>query len=72
MLVPGASGWLSRLSIRLWFGHDLTVGEFEPCVGLSAVSAEPRTRLGPSVPDLSAPPRPPRSCSLPLSKINKQ
>ena len=42
-------------------GHDLRVPEFEPCIGLAAVSAEP-TSDGSSVPPLSAP--------LSLSKIN--
>ena len=32
----GAPGWCSRLSVRLQPGHDLTVREFEPRVGLWA------------------------------------
>ena len=39
----GAPGWLSQLSVVSDFGsgHDLTVFEFELCVGLSADSSEP-------------------------------
>ena len=38
----GAPGWLSGLSVRFDFssGHDLTVHEFEPHIGLCADPAE--------------------------------
>ena len=39
--LPGAPGWRSRLSVRLQPGHDLAVGEFEPCVRLWADGSEP-------------------------------
>ena len=32
----GAPGWLSRLSLRLWLSHDLTVCGFEPRIRLCA------------------------------------
>ena len=41
MLVCGAPGWRSRLSVRLQPGHDLVVREFEPRVGLWADGSEP-------------------------------
>ena len=66
-----APGWLSRLSIRLSVGSgpDLRAPEFEPCIGLWAVSAEPAWD-SPSLP-LSLPP-PSFTLSLSLSlKINK-
>ena len=51
-------------------GHDLKVCEFEPCIGLSAVSAEPTS--DPLSPSLFVPPRSlPLSSSLSFSKINK-
>ena len=34
------SGCLSHLSVHFGSGHDLTVHEFEPLIGLSAVSME--------------------------------
>ena len=37
----GAPGWRSRLSVRLQPGHDLTVHQFEPRVGLWADGSEP-------------------------------
>ena len=37
----GAPGWHSRVSIRLQPGHDLSVREFEPCIGLWADGSEP-------------------------------
>ena len=46
-------------------GHDLSVREFEPHMGLSAVSTEPAS--DPLSPSLSAP----ASLFLSLSKINK-
>ena len=56
----GAPGWLSRLSIRvLVSGHDLVVGELEPCIRLRTVSAW-------DSPSLSVPP-PALSLSLFLS-----
>ena len=39
----GAPGWLSRLSIDFSSGHDLTVGGFEPGVGLWAESSSLET-----------------------------
>ena len=49
-------------------GHDLMVHEFEPHMGLSAVSAEPASDL--LSPSLSAPTLLVCALSLPLSKIN--
>ena len=37
----GVPGWRSQLSVRLQPGHDLTVREFEPRVGLCADCSEP-------------------------------
>ena len=48
-------------------GHDPTVLEFEPCMGLSAVSAE--LTLDPLSPSLSAPPL--LTCMLSVSLKNK-
>ena len=64
-LSPEAPGWLSQLSKALDFssGRDLTVHEFEPCVGPSAVRTEPALDALPS--SLSLP------CLHALSKINK-
>ena len=42
LVLAGAPGWLSRLSS----GHDLTVREFEPRVGLCADSSEPGACFG--------------------------
>ena len=42
-------------------GHDLTVRVFQPCIGLSDVSAEPAA--DPLSPSLSAPPELPVSLS---------
>ena len=39
--ILGAPGWLSRLSVDFGSGHDLTVCELEPCMGLCADSSEP-------------------------------
>ena len=39
--LQGAPGWRSRLSVQLQPGHDLTVREFEPRVGLWADGSEP-------------------------------
>ena len=44
MCHDGAPGWLRRLTgptLDLGSGHDFTVREFEPCVGLCADGAEP-------------------------------
>ena len=56
-------GWLSWLSIRLDFGsgHDLTVHEFEPCVGLYAGTVD---TAWDSVCPVSAPPPVVRVCTL--------
>ena len=53
-------------------GHDLTVHEFEPLTGLSAVSAEPAS--DPLSPSLSAPPLfvHIHTLSLPLKKKKKK
>ena len=59
----GSVSWASNFSS----GHDLTVPEFEPCIGLCAVSAEPA--LDPLTPSLSAPH--PFACSLSPSLKNK-
>ena len=40
METRGAHGWLGLVS-SLGSGRDLTVHEFEPSVGVTAVSAEP-------------------------------
>ena len=44
---------MAQLVERLHSGHDLTVGEFEPHIGLFAVSAEPAS--DPLSPSFSAP-----------------
>ena len=46
-------------------GHNLSVGEFEPRVGLHTDGAEPAWD------SLSPWPSPPHTCALSLSKINK-
>ena len=66
MVMYGAPGWLSRLSIQLtsWFvGSSPTLGSV-----LTAQSLEPA--LDSASPPLSAPP-PTHTLSLSLSKINK-
>ena len=58
-------------TLDLGSGYDLTVCEFKPCIGLSAISTE--TALDPLSPSLSAP-SPlmfPLSVSLSLSLKNK-
>ena len=44
-LITGAPGWLSQLSILLTFdfgsGHDFTVREIKPCIGLCTESEKP-------------------------------
>ena len=42
----GVPGWLSHLSLHFGSGHDLTVCEFGPQVGLCADSSEPGARFG--------------------------
>ena len=59
-----AQGMISQFS-----GHDLTVCEFEPGVGLCADSSEPGTCFGFSV-SLSLCPSATHALSLSLSKIN--
>ena len=61
----GAPRWLGQLSIQLGSSRDLTVHEFEPCIGLSAVST---VCFKPSAPLSLCPPL--LACSLSLSKIN--
>ena len=39
-LETGVAGWLSQLSIDSGSGHDLTVCEFEPHIGLCADKSE--------------------------------
>ena len=65
-VVLGVPGWLSQLSDDFGSGHDLTVSEFEPRIGLTALSAEPA--LDPLPPCLSAPSllKHTRTCSLSL------
>ena len=67
----GAPGWLSRLSIRLGSGHDLTVREFELRIGLCADCLEPAACFGFCV-SLSLCSSPACTPSLSLSKINKR
>ena len=67
----GAPGWLKHPTLDCGSGHDLTVGEFEPCIGDLHDRAEPAwdslsLPLSPSL-SLSAPP----PLTLSLSKINK-
>ena len=45
-MMTGEPGWLSRLSVDFGSGHDLTVCEFEPRVGLCADSSEPGACFG--------------------------
>ena len=52
-------------------GHDLTVCEFEPRVGLCADTWSLEPASDPVSPSLSAPPLLALSLSLSLSKINK-
>ena len=68
--VPGAPGWLSRLSVQLHSGHDLTVPEFEPRIRLCADSSEPGACFGFCV-SLSLWPSP-RSCSVSLCLKNNK
>ena len=65
----GSVSWASDVGS----GHDLTVSEFKPRVGLCADSSEPGTCFGFCVP-LSLCPSPAHvlSLSLSLSKINKE
>ena len=49
----GSVGWASDFGS----GHDLTVCEFEPCIGLCADSLEPGACSGSVSPSLSAPPQ---------------
>ena len=55
------------LTLDFGSGHDIMVCKFKPCIGLSAVNAEPT--LDPLSPFLSAPPLP-CSCSLSPKQIN--
>ena len=60
---------IKRLTLNFSSGHDLTIREFEPHKGLSAVSWEPA--LDPLSSSLSAPPPLTLALSLSLSqKIN--
>ena len=52
----GAPGWLSRLSVRLGSGGDLTVHRFVPRVQLCADSSGLGACFGFCVSSLSAPP----------------
>ena len=62
--------WMAQLFKACTFssGHDLTVGEFEPHAGLTAVSADPAS--DPLSPVLSGPPQ--LMLSLPLLKLTKK
>ena len=68
--IRGAPGWRSRLSVRLQPGHDLTVREFEPRIGLWADGSEPGAYFRFCV-SLSLCPSPIHAVSLSVSKINK-
>ena len=50
----GVAQSVKRPALGFGSAHDLTVCEFEPCIGLSAVSAEPTS--DPLSPSLLAPP----------------
>ena len=65
---PGAPGWRSRLSVRLQPGHDLSVCEFEPRVGLWADGSEPGACFRFCV-SLSLCPSPVHALSLSVPKI---
>ena len=56
----GSVGWASDFGS----GHDLTVREFEPSIGLCADSSEPGACFGFCVSSLSAPPCMHSLCSL--------
>ena len=62
--VPGAPGWLSRLSVPLGSGHDLTVHGFESRVRLCADSLEPGPPSDSVSPSLCPSPTPALSLSL--------
>ena len=62
---PGSIGWASSFGS----GHDLTVREFEPCIGLCADSWDPGAGFRFCV-SLSLCSTPAHSLSLCLSKIN--
>ena len=66
----GAPGWRSRLTVQLQPGHDLTVREFEPRVGLWADGSEPGACFRFCV-SLSLCPSPVHDLSLSVPKINK-
>ncbi|XP_049509020.1 nucleoporin Nup43 isoform X2 [Panthera uncia] len=66
-----APGWHSRLGVRLQPGHDLTVREFEPRVGLWADGSEPGACFQFCV-SLSLCPSPVHVLSLSVPKINKR
>ena len=59
----------SAKHLDLSSGHDLTVCEFEPRVGLCADSSEPGARFGFCV-SVSLCPSPAHALSLSVSKIN--
>ena len=44
-------------SVDFGSGHDFTVREFEPCIGICADSSEPRAASDSVSPSLSAPPQ---------------
>ena len=69
--IIGAPGWRSRLSVRLQPGHNLTVHEFEPRVGLCADGSEPGACFRFCV-SLSLCPSPVHALSLSVPKINKR
>ena len=71
LLILGAPGWRSRLSVRLQPGHDLAVREFEPRVRLWADGSEPGACFLLCV-SLSLCPSPVHALSLSVPKINKR
>ena len=64
--LSGSVGWASDFGS----GHDLTVCEFEPHIGLCADSLEPGTCFG-FCASLSLCPSPAHALSLSVSKVNK-
>ena len=57
---------VKRPTLGFGSGHDLTVHEFKPCIGLCADSME--SARDPLLPSLSAPPLHTQACALSLSK----
>ena len=66
MNIAGHLGGLVSWASDFGSGHDLTVREFKPCIGLCADSSEPRVCFGSVSPSLCAPPPHTLCLSLPL------